>query len=206
MRKILEIFSKQKSISLSAKTRRQTFCSVSCNIRSIIHVVPHVRLSRRRSMPISYYSHANVGNQAWGQPMVITMRSLAIGDVNRLLWHGRTVAIAAPSDGPPTSLDAGVAGANPNRVPTLLFIASLSIRLFSPSRSRATLDSFSSGVSSSGRIIDRSLEIHQVAASRTLIPRRRRRRRANRSIRLAFNGAKWTELDLLIAHTIVLAR
>lgn len=43
--------------------------------------------------------------------------------MNRLLWHGHIVAIAAPSDGPPTSLDvgagagAGVAGANPNRTP-----------------------------------------------------------------------------------------
>lgn len=89
---------------------------------------------------------------------------------------GHTVAIAAPSDGPPTSLGVGVgvAGANPNRIPCSsryppsrslllvngIFFLSLSLSFSVPlflfchrvlrSRSR----SFLPGVSSSRRIID----------------------------------------------------
>jgi len=72
-------------------------------------------------VPISYYSHANASNQLGSRSKVTAVRSLVFDDVNRLLWHGHTVAIAAPSDGPPTSLGvgAGIAGANPNRTSAL---------------------------------------------------------------------------------------
>lgn len=103
---------------------------------------------------------------------------LAIGDVNRPLWHDHTVAIAAPSDGPPTSLDVGVgiAGANPNRIPLALPLSiciclplSLSLFVSFLPLSRSTIRAFLPG-----RIIDRSPKIHQVAASRTYFapPRR----------------------------------
>lgn len=125
-------------------------------------------------MSISYYSRANASNQPGGRSKVTAVRSLAFGDVNRLLWHGYTVAIAAPSDGPPTSLGvgAGVAGANPNR--TLLSLVSLSVglsplRFFPFSDPCSTTRFFLPGVSSSKRIIDRPPKIRQVA----VISRRR---------------------------------
>lgn len=106
---------------------------------------------------MSIYSHAS--NQLGGCSKVTTVRSLVFDDVNRLLWHGYTVAIAAPSDGPPTSLGVG-AGANPNR--TLLFSLSVcfcsSSSLLFPIR-LSTTRSFLPGVSSAERIIDRPLEI-----------------------------------------------
>jgi len=123
---------------------------------------------------ISYYSHANASNQLESRSKV-TVRSLVFDDVNRLLWHGHTVAIAAPSDGPPTSLGvgAGIAGANPNRTPlslvalTVCFRHSSSLRFFPFYDSCSTTRSFLPGVSSSERITDRPSEIRQVPFSRT---------------------------------------
>jgi len=122
---------------------------------------------------ISYYSHANASNQVGSRSKITALRSLVFDDVNRLLWHGHTVAIAAPSDGPPTSLGvgAGIAGANPNRTPLSLVSFSVrhssSLRFFPFYDPCSTTRSFLPGVSSSERITDRPPEIRQVLFSRT---------------------------------------
>lgn len=76
--------------------------------------------SRLRLTPISYYSHVRTrGAIAGGWPDV-TVIPYAVGDVSRpLRTPPYRIAIAAPRDGPPTSLGvgAGVAGANPNHIP-----------------------------------------------------------------------------------------
>lgn len=164
------------------------------------HVVSYVRSSRTHPVSISYYSHANASNQPGGRPKVTAVRSLAFGDVNRLLWHSYTVAIAAPSDGPPTSLGvgAGVAGANPNR--TLLSLVSLRLSL-----SLSSLLSFL-----------RSVFYHSILPPRCIFIRTNYRPPAGDTssrrqsilflaaaaaapIGLAFDETKWTNLDLLIA-------
>lgn len=145
-------------------------------------------------------THANASNQLGSCLKLTAVRSLVFDDVNRLLWHGHAVAIAAPSDGPPTSLGvgAGVAGANPNR--TLLSFVSLpiclglspSLHLSSFSDPCSTTRSFLPGVSSSERIIDRWRYVK--SSSDGLISRH-----ADHLIGLAFDETKGTNFDLLIA-------